>query len=96
MCLAVPGKITNIAQTKVSAERLADVDFQGSSMQISLDFLPDAQVGDWVLVHAGYAINTLDEQEAREVWEYLREFEQVSAEAAQEFHGKDSPDEQQS
>lgn len=77
MCLAVPGKIEKIKET-IKGEiigRIATVDFQGSTLDVGLDFTPDAGVGDWILVHAGYAINQIDEKEAREVWEYLREIE---------------------
>jgi hydrogenase expression/formation protein HypC len=77
MCLAVPGKIIKIADTQSDPllGRLATVDFQGSTVEVSLSLTPDAAEGDWVLVHAGYAINRLEEEEAQEVWEYLRELE---------------------
>jgi hydrogenase expression/formation protein HypC len=67
MCLAVPGRI--IAQNGADAT----VDFQGSRVDVSLALTPDARVGDWVLVHAGFAISQLDEAEARETWSYLAE-----------------------
>jgi hydrogenase expression/formation protein HypC len=77
MCLAVPGKIIKIADAESDPllGRLATVDFQGSTVEVSLNLTPDAAEGDWVLVHAGYAINRLEEEEAQEVWEYLRELE---------------------
>lgn len=78
MCLAVPGKIIEITET-IAGETLGrkgTVDFQGSTLEVGLDFTPDAIVGDWVLVHAGFAINQIDEGEAREVWEYLREMDE--------------------
>jgi len=78
MCLAVPAKILSI--TSDTASRLATVDFQGTTMEISLDFLPEASTGDYVLIHAGYAINTLDEEEAAEVWDYLKGMEESNAE----------------
>jgi hydrogenase expression/formation protein HypC len=67
MCLAVPGQVLE------RRGDLAQVDFQGNRLEISLTLTPDAQPGDWVLVHAGFAIGTLDEAEARETWGYLRE-----------------------
>ena len=75
MCLAVPGKIIEI---KESADDTASgptgtVDFQGSKVEASLAMTPDAGVGDWVLVHAGFAITQLDETEAMETFESLRE-----------------------
>jgi hydrogenase expression/formation protein HypC len=88
MCLAVPGRILSIAaSTDASgdassgspfADRVAMVDFQGSQVEVSLQLVPAAQEGDWVLVHAGFALQTLDEAEAKELWEYLREAEVVS------------------
>lgn len=72
MCLAVPGKI--IARAASSADLpLGTVDFQGSQVEVSFALVPEAEVGDWVLVHAGFAITLLDEAEARETWHYLEE-----------------------
>ena len=67
MCLAVPGKII-----EQSGEE-ATVDLQGNRLKVSTALTPEAVVGDWVLVHAGFAITQLDEAEARETWEYLRQ-----------------------
>jgi hydrogenase expression/formation protein HypC len=73
MCLAVPGKI--VAVTKHSDDPVTGcvgtVDFQGSQVEVSLAMTPEAGTGDWVLVHAGFALTVLDEAEARETWEYL-------------------------
>ncbi|HUU85564.1 MAG TPA: HypC/HybG/HupF family hydrogenase formation chaperone [Phycisphaerae bacterium] len=71
----MPGKI--IAVGKPEAERvtgrLGVVDFQGSRLEVGLAFVPEARTGDWVLVHAGFALQVLDEDEARETWRYLEE-----------------------
>ncbi|MCB1162338.1 MAG: HypC/HybG/HupF family hydrogenase formation chaperone [Candidatus Krumholzibacteriia bacterium] len=73
MCLAVPGQILSVTgEADDALGRLATVDFQGSRMEASLAMTPEAGAGDWVLVHAGYAITQLDEAEARETWETLR------------------------
>jgi len=67
MCLAVPGRVI---------ERTGDeavVDFQGSRVSVSMLLTPEVQPGEWVLVHAGFAISRLDEQEARQTWDYLRQ-----------------------
>ncbi len=76
MCLAVPGKILEIqnADNATAVELAGTVDFQGSQIQVSLAMTPEAAVGDWVLVHAGYAITILPADEARDTWEYI-EFE---------------------
>ena len=81
MCLAVPGKIVAIigaadgavdaADTAVA--RTATVDFQGNQIETSLAAVPEAVIGDWVLVHAGFAITTMAEAEARETFEALGE-----------------------
>lgn len=72
MCLAIPGKILT-CDAADSTERAGRVSFGGIVKQISLAFVPEAQVGDHVLVHAGFAISTLDEVEAGRVFEYLRQ-----------------------
>ena len=79
MCLAVPGKVIAVRQdAEGPTGRIGTVDFQGNQMDASLAMTPEATVGDWVLVHAGYAISVLDEVEARETWEYI-EFEELGA-----------------
>lgn len=72
MCLAVPGKIIVVKESG-NEFRSGTVDFQGSEVQVSLNLVPEAEEGDWVLVHAGYAISTLEETEALETWQYLKE-----------------------
>lgn len=73
MCLAVPGRIVEIVERDpADVGAVGTVDFQGSTLQVSLAFTPEARVGDWVLVHAGFALNVLDEKEAAETWKYLQ------------------------
>jgi len=72
MCLAVPGKILSI-DGHDPILRSGKVDFSGVVKQINLAYVPDAKVGDYVLVHVGFAISTVDEDEARQVFEYLRQ-----------------------
>lgn len=69
MCLAVPGMIKAINGT------VAEVDFRGVARQALLDLLPEAQVGDYVLVHAGFAIQRMDATEAAEVIALIEEVE---------------------
>ena len=66
MCLAVPAQIIECSGAE------ATVDLQGNRLKISTILTPERKVGDWVLVHAGFAITELDEAEARETWRYLR------------------------
>ena len=72
MCLAVPGKILSVEGSDPLL-RSGKVDFSGIVKQINLAYVPEAQVGDYVLVHVGFAINTIDEGEAQQVFEYLRQ-----------------------
>ncbi len=72
MCLAVPGKIVSI-EGDDPILRSGRVDFSGIIKQVNLAYVPEAKVGDYVLVHVGFAINIIDEIEANQVFEYLRE-----------------------
>ena len=73
MCLAVPGRIAEVRDDpdEPVVGRSATVDFQGSRVDVSLAMTPQAAAGDWVLVHAGFALTVLDEAEARQTWEVL-------------------------
>lgn len=66
MCLAVPGQIIELRDGE------AVVDFQGSQMTVSTIMTPEVKLNGWVLVHAGFAISVLEEEEARETWSYLK------------------------
>ena len=77
MCLAVPGKIISIEGSDPIL-RSGRVDFGGVVKQISLAYVPEANVGDYVLVHVGFAISTVDEEEAKQVFEYLRQIGDLS------------------
>lgn len=77
MCLAVPGKIESI-ESDDPLFRTGRVNFAGVIKQVNLSYVPDAKVGDYVLVHVGFAINTIDEEEANQVFEYLREMDVLS------------------
>jgi len=63
MCLAVPGKIIAITGDS-PLSRLGQIDFSGISKEISLAYLPEAQLNDYVIVHAGFALSIIDQQEA--------------------------------
>lgn len=71
MCLGVPGKITEIREERGTA--MATVDFGGVTKDICLAFAPDATVGEYAIVHAGFAITILDETSALETLEMMRE-----------------------
>ncbi len=73
MCLAVPGKVLEI--NKSVDPVMAKVSFGGIEKQICLDWLPEVTVGDYVLVHVGFAISKLDEGEAMKTLQLLDELE---------------------
>jgi len=73
MCLAVPGKIMMISGDD-SLSRMGKIDFSGISKEISLAYLPEAKIDDYVIVHAGFAISIIDQQEAKES---LKAFQQL-------------------
>ncbi|MDD4888906.1 MAG: HypC/HybG/HupF family hydrogenase formation chaperone [Phycisphaerae bacterium] len=68
MCLALPGQIV---QQTVGGK--ATVDMHGNKFSVSLELVPEARVGDWVLVHAGFAITKIEESDARETWALLEQ-----------------------
>lgn len=72
MCLAVPGRVLSIAE--VDGTPMADVDFGGVRKNVCLQYVPDAAVGDYVVVHVGFAIQRLDEESARQT---LADFERL-------------------
>lgn len=72
MCLAVPGRIVSI-EGDDPLLRSGRVDFSGAVKLVNLAYVPEAKVGDYVLVHVGFAISTVDEAEARLVFQYLKE-----------------------
>jgi len=78
MCLAVPGKLVSISGQD-PLERTGKVSFGGILKDVNLVCLPEAQVGDYVIVHVGVAISRLDEDEANEVFAYLRQMEQAQS-----------------
>ncbi len=64
MCLAVPGRVTSIVELEETL--MAQVDFGGLTKEVCLEYLPDVQLGEYVMVHVGFAIQRLDEQSAQE------------------------------
>ena len=75
MCLAIPAQIKSID----TMTRMGEVDILGVSRSVALDLVPKAEVGGWVLVHAGYGIEVVDEQYAQETLDLIREFPDLIA-----------------
>jgi hydrogenase expression/formation protein HypC len=75
MCLAIPGKIVEFHENQ--GVRMSKVDFGGITREACIEYLPDAQLGDYVLVHVGFAISKVDEDEAARTYKYLEEMKQL-------------------
>ena len=80
MCLAVPGRIVEIIDAGDIAFRVGKVDFGGIRKKVNLAYTPEAEVGKYVLVHVGFAISVIDEDEAKRVFEYLEQMGAVKEE----------------
>ncbi len=78
MCLAVPGKIVSI-ESGDPLMRTGRVRFGGIEKDVNLGFVPDARVGNYVVVHVGFALSILDETEAEQVLEYVGQLEAMEA-----------------
>lgn len=76
MCLGIPGKIIDLSS--VENTRMGKVDFNGVQLDVCLEATPEAQIGDYVIVHAGFAISTLNEAEAQETLDLLEEIESIN------------------
>ena len=84
MCLAIPGKIVKFTDALDDVFRLAKVDYDGIQKEVNLSMLPEAKVGDYVMVHVGVAISTVDEEEALETAKFLRQMGEYDAELSAE------------
>jgi len=76
MCLAIPGKV--LEEFERDGMRMAKVQFGGIVREASLDYVPAAQVGDYVLVHVGFAISTVNAEEAEHTYQLLEEMDQLT------------------
>jgi hydrogenase expression/formation protein HypC len=77
MCLAVPGQIVSLTEGDPML-RTGKVSFGGVLKEVSLAYVPEAKIGDYVIVHVGFALSIVDEAEANSVFEYLRQMEELS------------------
>lgn len=89
MCLAVPGRIKSV-DGEDPLLKTGKVDFGGVMKDVALAYVPDAVVGDYVLVHVGFAISKIDEEEAKKTLELLREMADLAAEE-DEMDGEEQP-----
>ena len=77
MCLAIPGRLVSI-DAGDPVLRSGRVDFAGIIKQVNLSYVPEAGLGDFVLVHVGFALSTVDEVEARQVFTYLEQMGELA------------------
>lgn len=77
MCLAIPGKVETITgQDPIT--RMGRINFGGIIKEASLAYVPEVKVGDFVIVHVGFALSIVDEAEAQQVFEYLRQMDELA------------------
>ena len=77
MCLGVPGKVIEIEENSLGMA-MGKVDFAGITKEVCLAYVPEVKLGDYVIVHVGFAISVVDEEEAMQVFEYLKEMEELA------------------
>ena len=77
MCLGVPGKVIEIEENSLGMP-MGKVDFAGITKEVCLAYVPEVQLGEYVIVHVGFAISVVDEEEAMQVFEYLKEMEELA------------------
>ena len=82
MCLAVPGRITETWE--IEGLRMGRVDFDGTTREVCLAYVPEAGKDDYVVVHVGFALSVLDEEEAKATLEILRQIEDLDEELGPE------------
>jgi hydrogenase expression/formation protein HypC len=89
MCLAIPGKVISIEESPDQIFRMGVVSFDGINREVNLAMVPEVKVNDYVLVHVGVAIQTLDEEEAMKTMEYLKELDELNEELGPELDQED-------
>jgi len=89
MCLAIPGKVISIEESPDKIFRMGVVSFDGINREVNLSMVPEVKVNDYVLVHVGVAIQTLDEEEAMKTMEYLKELNELNEELGPELDQED-------
>ena len=78
MCLSIPGKLIEITAQLDEIFRTGKVSFDGVVKEVSLTLVPEAKVGDYVMVHVGAAISLVDEEEAKKTFELLKQLDELN------------------
>lgn len=86
MCLAVPGKVIEISTE--NGMLMGKIDFAGSISKACLEYVPEIKVGQYTVIHAGFAISTIDEEEAMKSFELWKEMEEKLKEDGLDFFGR--------
>jgi hydrogenase expression/formation protein HypC len=92
MCLAIPGKVVNTYDQR--GLRMAKVQFGGIVREACLEYVPETQIGEYVLVHVGFAISRVDEAEAERTYQALKDLDQLTeleSPVVEETGGRDEP-----
>lgn len=79
MCLGVPGKVLEVQRDEALGLSQGKVQFGGIVKEVNLSYTPEVQVGDYVIVHVGFAISRLNEEEAQEVFSYLEKIGELKS-----------------
>lgn len=82
MCLGIPGKLTEVYERDNLP--MGKVEFGGIRKEVCLAYTPEANIGEYVLVHVGFAISRIDEAEAKKIFSFLAQIEQAAGEAEEE------------
>ncbi len=80
MCLGVPGKVISIEENPLGIT-MGKVSFGGIVKDVCLAYIPDVKVGDYVIVHVGFAISKIDEEQAHSIFEFLQQIAELESEA---------------
>ena len=89
MCLGIPGKVVELYQ--VNGMKMGKVDFGGVIREACLEYLPDIQIGDYTIVHVGFGISQLDEEEAMQTLDILREMDALAKALPELAEGEVAP-----
>ncbi len=90
MCLAIPGKL--IERFEVNGLKMGRIDYSGTISQACLEYVPEIRIGEYAVVHAGFAISVLDEEEAEKTLALWGEMAEAAAEEGTDLFGKPLPD----
>ena len=88
MCLGVPGKIIEIYEA--GTLKMGKIDFGGVIREACLEYVPDAKIGDYTIIHVGFALNTISEEEAQDTLDLLQQITDAEAEFQNYYGIKDN------